>query len=63
MQVTVDIARCEGYANCLIVAPEVFTVDDEDKVELLRSEVTPDQVADVEEAVRNCPTSALGLTD
>lgn len=56
-----DLALCEGYANCVIAAPDRFDLDDEGMVVLLAADVPDDKVAAVEAAVRSCPVSALRL--
>jgi ferredoxin len=36
VRITVDRARCEGHAQCIAVAPEVYDLDD-DAVAVLRT--------------------------
>lgn len=57
-----DLNTCQGYANCVMVAPEVFDIDEETGVAVLLQE-TPDdsQLAAVEEAVRQCPTESIRI--
>jgi len=57
-----DLNTCQGYANCVMVAPEVFDINEETGLAVLLQE-TPDdsQLAAVEEAVRQCPTEAISL--
>ena len=59
-----DLDTCQGYANCVMVAPEVFDIDEEKGTAVLLQE-TPDdsQLAAVEEAVRQCPTEALSIEE
>lgn len=61
MKVTVDFSKCTGSGNCVGVAPTFFDIGDADQVTLLRSEVAPDELAMVENAVRMCPQAALSL--
>jgi ferredoxin len=59
MHVRVDRSSCTGYASCIIIAPDVFDLDDDDLVVLL-----DDQPADaelVERAARNCPRNAISV--
>ena len=65
MRVTVDRALCEANALCAGLAPEVFSVDEEDELSILtpNGEVTPDLADRVREAVRCCPRMALSLED
>ena len=61
-RVVVDLDTCQGYANCVMIAPEVFDINEETGVAALLQE-TPDdsQLAAVEEAVRQCPTEAISV--
>ncbi|PBC39479.1 ferredoxin [Rhodococcus sp. ACS1] len=62
VHVSADLTRCQGHARCLLAAPEVFDVDDYGKVVILDKDVTGELVSSVEEAVANCPETALSLT-
>jgi ferredoxin len=63
MKVTVDHDLCEANAVCAGLAPEVFDVDDEDRLHMLAPEV-PAALADVvRRAVVSCPKAALRLTE
>jgi ferredoxin len=62
MKVTVDTDRCELHGDCVLVAPEVFDIgDDDDVVTVLAAQPGEELRAKVEEAVRNCPVSAISL--
>jgi ferredoxin len=63
MRVVVDRDLCEGNARCAQVAPRVFRVNDQDKLELLVEE--PDEALRdaVENAVALCPRQALKLVE
>ena len=56
-----DVQLCRGYANCVIAADDVFAIDDNDTVVVLRAEVDESERAKVQEAVRACPFSALAI--
>lgn len=56
-----DHHACQGYANCVDAAPDVFDVDDEGVVVLLRSEIAEDELPRITEAARSCPVSALSI--
>jgi ferredoxin len=61
-RVVLDLNTCQGYANCVMVAPEVFDINEETGLAVLLQE-TPDdsQLAAVEEAVRQCPTESISV--
>jgi ferredoxin len=61
MKVGVDPARCEGTAFCQAIAADHFRVGDKGVAIVLRAEVAAAALADVEEAVRTCPTGAISL--
>lgn len=58
-----DLAACQGYANCVVGADDVYDIDDDGVVVLLRSTVEESERARVETAARSCPVSALWLED
>jgi ferredoxin len=60
MHITVDLEKCQGYANCIADAPEVFDVSDEtDKVILLQENPDDSLLREVTEAALNCPVQAI----
>jgi ferredoxin len=61
MRVLIDLDRCLGNARCVAVAPDVFDVDDDGVVFLVQESWSTDRDADVELAVRSCPTGALQI--
>jgi ferredoxin len=64
LAVEVDLSRCQGYANCVMAAPDVFDIDATTGLAvLLDRHPVPDRRPAVEEAARNCPTEAITVTD
>ncbi|MEV0618474.1 ferredoxin [Nonomuraea sp. NPDC050404] len=61
MRVTADLDLCQGHAMCEMEAPEVFEVPRKGKVRILLDEPDEPLRAQVESAVRHCPTQALKL--
>ena len=61
MKVEVDFTKCTGLGICESLAPDVFEVNDEGNLVLLRADITDDELQGVEEAVAGCPTEALRL--
>ncbi|WP_030411826.1 ferredoxin [Streptomyces sp. NRRL S-1448] len=58
MNVVVDLNRCQGYAQCAFLAPEVFTMHGEEV--LLYRPVVPDgQQERVLRAAAACPVQAI----
>ena len=62
MRVAVDLDLCEGYANCMIEAPEVFAIDDDTGLaQILMDPVDPAQEVFAEAAIAACPARAIEL--
>jgi len=61
MRIVVDYDQCETNGLCVAAAPEVFQIDDDDRMYLLVEQPSPELQAKVEEAVRLCPKQALSL--
>jgi ferredoxin len=61
MQVILDRDKCTGLGICESVAPDHFEIDDDGELVLLRDDVTDEERATIEDAVRQCPTGALRL--
>ena len=61
MRVSVDLDLCQGHGVCESEAPTVFELGKQATVTIL--DATPDEGlrAEVEAAVRYCPTSALHI--
>jgi ferredoxin len=64
IRVVVDRELCEGNARCAQLAPEVFHVDDADKLHVATAiDATPELREKVEAAVALCPRQALSVID
>lgn len=62
-KVVVDYGLCEANAICMGINPEVFEVDENDHLTILRPDITPETEHDVAEAVRRCPRQALSIIE
>ncbi|SFL31538.1 ferredoxin [Geodermatophilus ruber] len=58
-----DFGACQGYANCVDAAPDVYDIDDDGVVVLLKEEISDEERPRIEEAARSCPVSALMIED
>jgi len=63
MKIVVDFDKCKSNALCMGVAPEIFEVRDDNFLYVLREEPPESARAQVEEAVRVCPTQAISLAE
>jgi ferredoxin len=61
MRVAVDLSLCQGYANCIAMAPEVFDLDDDGLVKLLQVEPPAEFDDVVRDAVQLCPVQAISI--
>jgi ferredoxin len=61
MKVVVNWPLCDGNGVCAVEAPEVFELDDDDQLILLKEEFDEALRPKVEAAVRICPKHALSI--
>jgi len=63
MKVVVDLNACDLHGLCVEAAPEVFEIGDDGALHVLIE--TPDQSlrANVDKAVRECPTGAISIEE
>jgi ferredoxin len=61
--VRIDQERCEGHAICFMVAPELFSVDDEGRGVALGVTVTSELREVAMAALRRCPEQAVVLEE
>jgi ferredoxin len=62
-KIVVDFGLCESNGVCMGIIPEVFDLDDQDYLHVLREDVTPENEQQVREAVRQCPRQAISIED
>ena len=62
-RIVVDRDLCESNAVCVRTAPDMFVIDDDDKLRLLVDRPSAEQLDGARAAVRRCPKRALSLVD
>jgi ferredoxin len=62
MKVNVDMNLCQSHGECVLVAPDVFDLGDDD-VLTWKQDVPDDRRDDMEAAVNACPMMAISLED
>ncbi len=62
-KIEVDFSLCESNGVCVGIIPEVFSLDDNDYLQLSSDEVTPENEEQIEESVRQCPRQAISIVD
>ncbi|MFF4448618.1 MULTISPECIES: ferredoxin [Streptomyces] len=60
MRLVVDLNRCQGYAQCAFLAPDVFAMHGDESL-LYNPQADPEQREDVMRAVAACPVQAILL--
>jgi ferredoxin len=63
MKIVVNWALCDGNGACAKVAPELFALDVNDTLQLLKENFGEDHRAKAEAAVLACPKTALSLAE
>jgi ferredoxin len=63
MRVVVDRDRCEGNAIRVKIAPEVFTLDDDEYAMVTADPIPVEQETHAEHAIAECPRAALSRKD
>ena len=63
MRVRVDRDLCESNGVCVRLVPEVFVLDDDDRLRLEQERPPQALRARVEQAVRRCPKQALTIVE
>ena len=63
MKIEVRRDVCVGYASCMVIAPDVFDVDDDNLVVVLNDSPGQELHAAAQQAARSCPKSAIIVTD
>jgi ferredoxin len=64
VRVTVDLSRCQGYANCVSVAPDIFDLDEETgQAAVLAPEPPLELHESALAAVAGCPVQAISVEE
>jgi len=63
MKVIIDIDTCIGCGSCVMCEPKVFKMIEEDGVDhaIVIAQPNIDMEANVEDALSNCPVSAISI--
>lgn len=59
MALSIDRARCQGHGRCVVVAPDLFDIDDDGYGVVLNPDPGPSVAHDVSAAVGACPEQAI----
>lgn len=61
IKIDVDMNKCQHYGQCVFEAPEVFHLDENDKLEY-KAEAPDEMLADLEAAADVCPMQAITIS-
>jgi ferredoxin len=64
MKVVVDLDVCEAHGDCVIAAPEIFDLGDDDDVVTVTNPEPPEDLREkADQAARDCPVAAITIED
>ena len=63
MDVTVDLNKCQAYAQCVLEAPEVFELGEDHKARVIAGSVTAGNEKFILAAADLCPMQAILVTE
>lgn len=62
MKATVDPEKCCGYGECVVVAPDLFQIGDDNRAHVLREGELSERDAELaREASYSCPVEAIDV--
>jgi len=62
VKINVDMAKCQHYGQCVFEAPNIFRLNNDDKLEYT-AEADDSELANVEAAIDVCPMQAIFIVD
>jgi ferredoxin len=62
VKINVDMAKCQHYGQCVFEAPNIFRLNNDDKLEYT-AEADDSELASVEAAIDVCPMQAIFIVD
>ena len=62
MKINVDMQKCQHYGQCVFEAPEIFKLNDQDKLEYI-AEADDSQRENIEAAIDVCPMQAIFIVE
>ena len=62
ISINVDMDKCQHYGQCVFEAPDIFKLNDNDKLEFVAT-ADDSRRRDVESAVDVCPMQAISIVE
>jgi ferredoxin len=63
MRIIVDRTACDSQAVCTELAPDIFTIDDDDIMQVLNEYPDEEARQRVTAAVNSCPKAAISIVE
>ncbi|PXW35449.1 UNVERIFIED_CONTAM: ferredoxin [Williamsia faeni] len=63
MKIKADFDLCESNGVCVGMAPDVFDLDDDDYLVILKEDVPEERREEMRQVVSSCPKSALSVEE
>lgn len=63
IEIKLDRGRCQGYGNCVLVAPELFDLDADGLAVVQQAFVGDEHLEAVRKAAYDCPTSSIAFVE
>jgi ferredoxin len=63
MKIEVNLNKCQGYAQCVAEAPEIFTLNADGLAQIVAAGVTSDNEKFALAAADLCPMQAIIISD
>ena len=63
IRIKVNRDTCLGYGNCVLVAEDLFALDDDGLVTVERELVGDEELEAVRRAVYDCPTNSISFDE
>lgn len=63
MKCTINTDICQGHNRCTVVAPHVFTADDNGYGQVISEEVPEEFWREARDAEMDCPEGAIEITE
>lgn len=62
IKINVDMTKCQHYGQCVFEAPEVFKLNQDDKLEYTAT-AEDSELSNIEAAIDICPMQAIFIVD
>ncbi len=63
IEIKLDRGSCQGYGNCVLVAPDLFDLDADGLAVVNHAFVGDELLEDVRKAAYDCPTDSIAFVE